>query len=214
MKIRRTLVCNLFDKSAKLSMKSMTETNSGKLISLISADLFTVERGLSIFPVLLAAPFINMVACAFLAEAVGWQYTGIVFGLWLLTMVLQYYSSKKSREIRGIESRINDERMKLVNDMVVGCRTIKCYGWEEHYIKKVAEIRKKQMGAVIKLNMIGTFGHVIFSNMGLVAVWLILWLEWRQENELKNEVFVSILAMVYFVFFSVNVLTYFSLTNV
>ena len=214
MKIRRTLVANLFDKATKLSMKSMTETNSGKLISLISADLFTVERGLSIFPVLFAAPFINIFACVFLAEAVGWQYTGIVFGLWLLTMVLQYYSSKKSREIRGIESRINDERMKLVNDMVVGCRTIKCYGWEEHYIKKVAEIRKKQMGTVIKLNLVGALGHNLFSNMGLVAVWLILWLEWRQGNELKNEVFVSILAMVYFVFFSVNILTYFSLTNV
>jgi len=27
----------------------------------------------------------------------------------------------------------NDERMKLVNDMVTGIRTIKAYAWENHY---------------------------------------------------------------------------------
>jgi hypothetical protein len=65
--MRRTLVAALYDKCVKLSMKSMTETNSGKLISLISADLLTVERGLSFFPILLAAPFINLFAYYLLA---------------------------------------------------------------------------------------------------------------------------------------------------
>jgi len=27
----------------------------------------------------------------------------------------------------------NDERMKLINDMVTGIRTIKAYAWENHY---------------------------------------------------------------------------------
>ena len=67
LKFRRVLVTTLFDKVVKLSMKSMTETNSGKLVSLISSDLFTIERGLSIFPILFAAPFINAFACYFLA---------------------------------------------------------------------------------------------------------------------------------------------------
>lgn len=37
--------------------------------------------------------------------------------------------------MKGIESGINDERLKLVNDLVVGCRTIKCYAWENYYIQ-------------------------------------------------------------------------------
>ena len=40
IKLRRVLVGALYDKVLKLSVKGMTETNSGKLISLISADLF------------------------------------------------------------------------------------------------------------------------------------------------------------------------------
>ncbi len=68
IKIRRTLVAALYDKIVNLSMKSMTETNSGKLISLISADLFGVERGMALFPAVLAAPFINFFSYYFLIE--------------------------------------------------------------------------------------------------------------------------------------------------
>jgi hypothetical protein len=129
MKMIRTLMGGLFDKSARLSMKSLTATDSGKLISLVSADLFIAED-CCIGPTLIAAPFINLLACYFLSITVGIQYTGIVFGSWLIIMVLQYYSTLLVRKWKGEESGINDERLKLVNDMVVGCRTIKCYGWE------------------------------------------------------------------------------------
>jgi hypothetical protein len=62
IKVRRLLVAGLYNKVVRLSVKSMTETNSGKLVSLISADLFQIERGLSTVPVLLASPFINLLA--------------------------------------------------------------------------------------------------------------------------------------------------------
>ena len=38
---------------------------------------------------------------------------------------------------------VNDERMKLVNDMVVGIRTIKCYAWELHYLDKIHKKRNE-----------------------------------------------------------------------
>lgn len=123
-------------------MKSMTETNSGKLISLISADLFTVERGLSFFPLLIAAPFVNLLAYYFLSVTIGVKYTSIAVVLWILLMILQWASSAYVKSLRAIESGINDDRLKLVNDLVVGCRTIKCYGWEKHYIEKIAALRK------------------------------------------------------------------------
>ena len=39
-KIKKLLTSLLYNKIEKLSVKSLTETNSGKLISLVSADLF------------------------------------------------------------------------------------------------------------------------------------------------------------------------------
>lgn len=88
LKIRRTLCAALFDKVVQFSMKSMTETNSGKLISLISADLFIIERGLSIFTLNFAAPFISLFTCYLLFILVGIEYTLMVFIIWAVTMFL------------------------------------------------------------------------------------------------------------------------------
>lgn len=52
----------------------------------------------------------------------------------------------------------------------------------------------------------------MFQNFGLVAVLVILVSEYLQEKELENDKIISMLAMVYFVFFSVNVLFYFGLS--
>ena len=72
IRLRRILVGALYDKVINLSVKSMTQTNSGKLISLISADLFQIERGLSFTPVVIAAPFINIFAYVVLSFTIGW----------------------------------------------------------------------------------------------------------------------------------------------
>lgn len=98
--------------------------------------------------------------------------------------------------------------------MVVGCRTIKCYGWENHYLEKINRVRNEQMKLVIKFNIVQSFGTSFFQNMGLVAVFIILLSEWAQEKVLETDRIISMLAMIYFVFFSINVTFYFGLTNV
>ena len=87
-KMRRVLISFLFDKVTKLSVKSMTETNSGKLISMISSDLFHIERGVALFPLLLAAPFINAWAFYLMVKTIGWKLTWIVFAFQFLTTIL------------------------------------------------------------------------------------------------------------------------------
>ena len=59
--MRKAVMCLLINKVGKLSMKSITETNSGKLISLISSEMFSVERGLTPLPVVISGPFTNVV---------------------------------------------------------------------------------------------------------------------------------------------------------
>ena len=72
----------------------------------------------------------------------GIVYTLTTFGVWVILMILQYWSSECSKNLKAAESGMNDDRLKLVNDLVIGCRTIKCYGWENHYIQRINDIRK------------------------------------------------------------------------
>ena len=45
-KVRKVLVSSLYDKVGSLSIKAVTSTNSGKLVTLVSADIFMMERAL------------------------------------------------------------------------------------------------------------------------------------------------------------------------
>lgn len=137
VRMRKTLISALYTKVSKLSMKSVTETNSGKLITIASGDILAIEYAMGIVSILFAAPLVNVVAFIVLGFTSGWEYAGVTFGIWIIIIILQHWCSEKCKELRLKESAVNDERQKLVNDMVVGARTIKSYGWEKHYINKV-----------------------------------------------------------------------------
>ena len=60
IEIRKILSQAVYDKVGRMSMRSLTETNSGKLITLTSGDIMQLERPLTLAPYFLASPFINL----------------------------------------------------------------------------------------------------------------------------------------------------------
>jgi ABC-type multidrug transport system fused ATPase/permease subunit len=72
IKIRKTLIAAMYSKISRLSMQSLTETNSGKLITIVSGDIQAIERSLAICSIVLAAPFINLIAYTVLIFTSGW----------------------------------------------------------------------------------------------------------------------------------------------
>jgi ATP-binding cassette, subfamily C (CFTR/MRP), member 1 len=131
----------MFEKVGKLSMKSLSETNSGKLVTLISADLMATERGLSFASMIIASPVVNIFAYVLIGTFYSWEYSGIVIGVWLLTFFMQVMTGICNKNARANESALTDERLKFVNDVITGARNIKCYGWETHYLDKIKAIR-------------------------------------------------------------------------
>jgi len=133
LNIRKIISISMMEKVSRLSMKSLTETNSGKLVTIVSGEFQAIERGLSMAPMLIAAPFINIVAYGVLGYTTSWEFAAFGLVFWIVLVLLQHYSSVISKKLKLKEAVHNDERQKLVNDMVVGARTIKCYAWENFY---------------------------------------------------------------------------------
>ena len=53
------------------------------------------------------------------------------------------------------QAALGDERQKIINDMIVGARTIKSYGWENHFINKVSAVRIQQQAKLIRMGVLG-----------------------------------------------------------
>jgi ABC-type multidrug transport system fused ATPase/permease subunit len=83
--MRKVLVSIVYDKLGRLSLKSLSSTDSSRLINLVSSDLFMVERPLVSAYYIVIAPFINIVAYLFIGFSVGWWYSLVTFGFWVVT---------------------------------------------------------------------------------------------------------------------------------
>ena len=132
----------MFDKVTTLSVESLAKTSSGKLIAMISSDLFALERSFTFAALILVFPVCNLFTFLYVGSRFGWIPALIVLACFLFSFGLQMLAGHYQKILKGDDARQTDDRLKLVSDVVVGIRTIKCYGWENHYLKKLATVRK------------------------------------------------------------------------
>ena len=94
IKIRKTLILTAYTKIIKLSMFSLTKVKSGRIINFVSSELYSIERGLTLIPMIFSSPIINIAGYLFIGFYVRWYYALFTFGLWLFVYISQYFVSK------------------------------------------------------------------------------------------------------------------------
>jgi len=98
--------------------------------------------------------------------------------------------------------------------MYVGGRTIKSYGWENHYISKIKQARRNQLVPMKKTILLRLVGTSFFQNGGLLVALAVLIPQWMRGEELKEGVSMAMMAMVFYIFMSVNMMTYVAMNAV
>lgn len=88
IKMRKTLIAALYEKIGKLSAKSLIKTNHGRIVQIISSEIFGVEKGLTVAPVVFSAPVINLAAYIFIGISLGWYFAISTFVLWLILFIV------------------------------------------------------------------------------------------------------------------------------
>lgn len=128
--LRKVMISSMYDKVASLNMESIARTNSGKLVTILSSDLQAIERPMQLLPSTFASPFVNLVVYIIIGNTLSWEYSLITFVTWIITIYFQMKAAQYGKKVLIQQASYNDERQKLVSDMVIGAKTIKSYGWE------------------------------------------------------------------------------------
>lgn len=89
IRMRRTLVNVMFDKVAMLTLEGLQRTNSGKIITLISSDLFAIERMLTFVPMVFVLPIANVFCYLLIGFNFGWWSSLIVFLCFVVALTIQ-----------------------------------------------------------------------------------------------------------------------------
>lgn len=158
--IRTSLITTVYRKGLVLSSKAKQDFSTGKITNLMSTDTARLDFLAGFFHILWAAPLMIVLILILLLVNMGWTaLVGFVF----LVMFgpIQARIVQALSVIRRKSTLITDARVKLTQEVLQGMRVIKFYGWEEAFLRKLEDLRTKELQYVRTL---------LISRSGIAAV--------------------------------------------
>jgi len=170
MQLRIACVASIYDKCLRLSSTHQeTSASSGAIMNLASND---VER------FLLAALFIsNLIWSPIQSIAilfVGWIQMGPAFavGFCLLVFIfvpLQFYLANNFALLRSKIASITDQRVQFVSQAVQGSRVMKMSGYEDRFLDRISDGRKKEISQISRANRFKAVNEAMFFSSNIVV---------------------------------------------
>ena len=139
--LKKSISGVLYRKMLRLTNKSLHQVSTEKIISIVSSELEILEKGLTIAPYLFIAPLLWVVSLGFIFVMVG-PISLITLAILLLVVLLQKSSSSKLFLVKKVEAKFNEQRIKVITNLIQGIKAVKNYGWEYAFLLKLSDLRR------------------------------------------------------------------------
>ncbi|KAF5277747.1 hypothetical protein FQR65_LT03727 [Abscondita terminalis] len=152
MKVRIGCCSLIYRKVLKLSKTALGGTASGQVVNLLSNDVNRFDFFTIFIHHLWVSPLQACIACYLMYQEV--EYSAL-FGLAFLLLFIpfQFLLGKMLSKFRLRTAAKTDERVCLMNEIILGIQVIKMYTWEKPFAK-LAEIARKHEIKCIKTSSI------------------------------------------------------------
>ncbi|CAF0946034.1 unnamed protein product [Rotaria sordida] len=170
MHIRIALSSFIYKRLLSLPMTAIIKTTTGHVINLISNDVSKFEELTTIIHHIWAAPLEAIIVFGLIWNEIGIP-TLFGYGVLLLLVPLQVFFSKKFATFRKETVQWTDKRVKIINEIFVGCQIVKMYRWEEALEALVYNTRKNELRSIQKASRIRAINMgMYFSSISLISL--------------------------------------------
>ncbi|KAK9869789.1 hypothetical protein WA026_003521 [Henosepilachna vigintioctopunctata] len=147
MKMRVACCTLIYRKSLRLTRTSLSKTTVGQIINLLSNDVSRFDEGFVLFHFLWIAPLQTCFGLYLIYREIQVSaFFGIAFLLALFP--LQIWVGNKTSTLRLQTAIRTDERVRLMNEIIVGIQVIKMYCWEKSFAKLIHHARRREMKTI------------------------------------------------------------------
>lgn len=139
------------------SKETHKTTSSGRLASLMAADVDAIHRGRDIIMVAIGVPIGTIISFVGLYKMIGWPslvgMAVLVLGMPISALLskLMFHTQRKVRQAQ-------DARISLVTEYLGSIRAIKYFAWEKPITEKIVKSRQTEQKSL--------------WNMGLLQIWI------------------------------------------
>ncbi|TDL18516.1 hypothetical protein BD410DRAFT_880297 [Rickenella mellea] len=121
----------------------------GKIVNLMSGDANRIAEVTSGFYFIYSSPIEIIVALAMLYQLLG-VAAFVGFGMLIITFPLNALAANFAQKYAKEVQAARDDRMAVVNELIGAVKFIKFFAWEDRWIGKGTESRKKELRALLK----------------------------------------------------------------
>ncbi|EFA79345.1 hypothetical protein PPL_07763 [Heterostelium album PN500] len=190
--MRSVIVCDVYQKSLRLSNSARSKTSTGEIVNLMSND---AQRMIEVFGVLnngLYAPLQLAVCVVLLYLKIKW-ITFVALGFMLLMIPINSVLGKRLLNLRRAFVKFTDLRVKATNEILQSIKVIKLYSWEDSFTKRVSNHRDKEVDQIFKFTYARSILVVLSLSVPTIVSMLVFSIYYKVNSEMKpGEIFAAI----------------------
>ncbi|NXA61445.1 MRP6 protein, partial [Mohoua ochrocephala] len=163
LRLRTAVTGLVYRKILVMSNASRKAAAIGEIVNLVSVDVQKLMDLIIYFNGTWLAPIRIVICFVFLWQLLGPSaLTAIAVFLFLLP--LNFMITKKRSQFQETQMKHKDERAKLTNAILSDIKVIKLYGWEKTFMEKVLGIRKQELQALKRSQILFSASLVSFHS--------------------------------------------------
>ncbi|KAJ3711222.1 P-loop containing nucleoside triphosphate hydrolase protein [Lentinula raphanica] len=168
MRIRSGLVDVLYQKALVLSNDEL-DRSSGDLVNLMSVDATRLQDFCQFGLISISGPFQITLAFVSLYKLLGWPaFVGVaimVFSVPLNTFIARILKRMQQQQMKN-----RDKRTRLMSELLANIKSIKLYGWEFAFMRKILMVRNDQELVMLKkLGIVTSLNQMLWGGIPLLV---------------------------------------------
>ncbi|KAH6913063.1 ATP-binding cassette transporter YOR1 [Coprinopsis sp. MPI-PUGE-AT-0042] len=166
--LRGGLITAIYTRSLRLTSRARSTITNGKLVNHISTDVSRIDFCAGFFHMAWTAP-IQLIICLILLLLNLGPSALAGFAFFVLATPIQTWVMKKLFALRRNSMVWTDKRAKLLQELLGGMKVIKYFAWEDPFLKRIEDYRRREMADIRSLLLIRAAMNAVAMSMPALA---------------------------------------------
>ncbi|KAJ3872855.1 multidrug resistance-associated ABC transporter [Lentinula edodes] len=168
MRIRSGLVDVLYQKALVLSNDEL-DRSSGDLVNLMSVDATRLQDFCQFGLISISGPFQITLAFVSLYNLLGWPaFVGVA--IMVFSVPLNTFIARILKRMQQEQMKNRDKRTRLMSELLANIKSIKLYGWEFAFVRKILQVRNEQELVMLKkLGIVTSLNQMLWGGIPLLV---------------------------------------------